>query len=530
MSDPRRPDENTPPQGVAHALIGRVDKQDRSLSEPTPTGAPNECVGPGTGQVERTKQVGDGDYLSSCPVDGHGRGRGDQNPSLHVTWDGDKVLLHCAGGCHPQDVLIAMGMDWPDLWDEPVTNHRGQLAASWTYTQRDGTPYFVVERWQGPQGKFFRQRLPEATTAGLGSGFKPCLLNMPKVFDAIHHGEEVWVVEGEKCVSAAERLGLVATTAPMGINGWKDYYAKWFTEGEGAKCVNVVVDNDEAGHRYGAAVAVCLRGVGIKVKTWRVATTGEKDDLYDHVLAGLGVADLVPIRLNRLRPEGLTLRQLMTNKYPAIKWAIDGILPAGLALLGGPPKSSKSMIALEMSLGIAHGQSALSRLRCNLGSVLYLSLDNDAARRLQSRVRYLMPMGLDIETPIEFHTEWPTGDAAIQGCQEWLDDEREEGRNPLLVVVDTLGKAEPNFEGNGFENSYLGVHRHPVEVVEVRHRQRRGRAGGAPRPQERRRGLAEPLHRVAGDHRDRADADDVGVETRRGDGVPADRGPGHRDR
>ena len=406
-------------------------------------------------QVERTKQVGNGDYLSSCPVDGHGRGRGDQNPSLHVTWDGEKVLLHCAGGCHPQDVLIAMGMDWPDLWDEPVTNHRGQLAASWTYTQRDGTPYFVVERWQGPQGKFFRQRLPEATTAGLGSGFKPCLLNMPKVFDAIHHGEEVWVVEGEKCVSAAERLGLVATTAPMGINGWKDYYAKWFTEGEGAKCVNVVVDNDEAGHRYGAAVAVCLRGVGIKVKTWRVATTGEKDDLYDHVLAGLGVADLVPIRLNRLRPEGLTLRQLMTNKYPAIKWAIDGILPAGLALLGGPPKSSKSMIALEMSLGIAHGQAALSRLRCNLGSVLYLSLDNDAARRLQSRVRYLMPMGLDIETPIEFHTEWPTGDAAIQGCQEWLDDEREEGRNPLLVVVDTLGKAEPNFEGNGFENSYL---------------------------------------------------------------------------
>ena len=122
------------------------------------------------------------------------------------------------------------------------------------------------------------------------------------------------------------------------------------------------------------------------------------------------------------------------------------------------------MIALEMSLGVAHGQAALQRLRCNPGSVLYLSLDNDAARRLQSRVKYLMPMGLDIETPIEFHTDWPTGDAAIQGCQEWLDDERDEGRDPLLVVVDTLGKAEPNFEGNGFENSYLAVHGHLVAV------------------------------------------------------------------
>jgi len=195
--------------------------------------------------------------------------------------------------------------------------------------------------------------------------------------------------------------------------------------------------------------------VGVKVKTWRVAVTGDKADLFDHVMAGKGVEDLIPIRLNRLRPEGLSLRQLMTNTYPAIKWAIEGILPAGLALLGGPPKSSKSMIALEMSLGVAHGQVALQRLHCHQGSVLYLSLDNDAARRLQSRVKYLMPMGLDIETPIEFHTEWPTGDAAIQGCQEWMDDERDEGRDPLLVVVDTLGKAEPNFEGNGFENSYL---------------------------------------------------------------------------
>lgn len=406
-------------------------------------------------KVERSKKQGDGDYIASCPVDGHGQGRGDRNPSLHITYDGDKVLLHCGAGCHPQDVLVAMRMDWPDLWDREPTNTRGHLVASWTYTQRDGAPYFVVERWQGPQGKFFRQRMPDQTKAGLVNGFKPCLFNMPKVFDAIHHGEEVWIVEGEKCVAAAESLGLVATTAPMGVNGWRDYYAAWFNEGQGAQCVNIVCDNDEPGMRYAASVAVCLRGVDVKVRTWKVAVTGDKADLFDHVVAGYGVADLIPVRLNRLRPEGLTLRQLMTNTYPAIKWAIDGILPAGLALLGGPPKSSKSMIALEMSLGIAHGQAALQRLRCNQGSVLYLSLDNDAARRLQSRVKYLMPMGLDIETPIEFHTEWPTGDAAIQGCQEWLDDEREEGRDPLLVVVDTLGKAEPNFEGNGFENSYL---------------------------------------------------------------------------
>lgn len=38
-------------------------------------------------------------YLVHCPVPGHGRGRGDLNPSLSVE-DGDAgLLLHCFGGC-----------------------------------------------------------------------------------------------------------------------------------------------------------------------------------------------------------------------------------------------------------------------------------------------------------------------------------------------------------------------------------------------------------------------------------------------
>lgn len=401
--------------------------------------------------VERKQQKGDS-WLASCPVPSHGQGRGDRNPSLSIMDASGQVLLNCHGGCHVQDILIALGLDWPDLWDEPIKSDRGVKVAEWVYQMPDGTPYFTVERWEGREGKRFLQRVPGLDRPGYPKGFKPCLYKMPKVLEQVKSGGEVYIVEGEKCVSAAERLGLVATTAPNGSNGWRDYYASWL---KGASRVTIVCDSDEAGMRYAATVAVCLRGEDIPVRTVKVAVPGQKVDLYDHVLKGFGVDDLIPVRLNRLRPEGVSANELLTKEYPPVKWAVQGLLPTGLALLGGPPKASKSMVALDMALGVAYGGRAMSTLMCNQGSVLYLSLDNDAERRLSTRAKYLLG-GQDMrDLPIEFHVDWPTGDAAIKNCQEWVDDERDESRTPLLIVVDTLGKAEPNFEGGGFENAYL---------------------------------------------------------------------------
>lgn len=403
-------------------------------------------------RCERARSNGGDSYLASCPVPTHGQGRGDRNPSLSIAYTDGKVLLDCKGGCHVQDVVTALGLDWPDLWDKPITSERGDKVAEWTYVDRKGSPYHIVERWQGRDGKRFVQRVPGAERPGLPRGFKPCLYKMPKIDAAVKAGEEVYIVEGEKCVSAAEHLGLIATTAPGGCNGWRDYYAGWL---RGCSRVTIVCDNDEPGMRYAATIAVCLRGAEIPVRTVKVALDDPKADLYDHVQAGLGVADLVPIKLNRLRPEGTSAHTLLTTNYPPVTWAIDGILPTGLALLGGPPKAAKSLVALDMALGVAAGGRAMSELTCRQGSVLYLSLDNDAERRLSARAKYLLAGMEPGELPIEFHVDFPVGDSAIKACQEWYDDERDDGHRPLLVVVDTLGKVEPNFEGGGQDNAYL---------------------------------------------------------------------------
>jgi hypothetical protein len=185
----------------------------------------------------------------------------------------------------------------------------------------------------------------------------------------------------------------------------------------------------------------------------------DKADLYDHVLAGLGLADLRPVRLNRLHPSGTSLSNLLNGEYPATKWVIPNLLPVGLTMLGGAPKVGKSMIALDIALAVAHGGYALYGPKCNQGSVLYLSLDNDDESTLSARARHLSGrVGYPNEGPMEILTEYPVGRDAIAAISEWVEMERDENREPLFVVADTLARIEPEYEGTANDRSlYSGA-------------------------------------------------------------------------
>jgi len=407
-------------------------------------------------QLTRVRRNG-ASHLASCPVTSHGKGNGDREPSLSIGESDGRVLLKCMSGCQTTDVLVAMNLDWPDLFDEPITNERGVKVDEWVYQSRDGSPYMVAERWQKPHGKRFVQRIPGADRAGLPAGFKPALFKLPKVLAAAQAGEEVFIVEGEKSVSAAEKLGVVATTAPGGAARlWEDYYAKWL---EGASRVTVVCDNDEPGIRHAAEVVASLKMHKIPVRAMKVAVPDDKADLYDHVLAGFGIADLKPARLNRLHPKGTSLCGLLTGNYPAIKWVIPDLLPVGLTMLGGAPKVGKSMIALDIALAVAHGGYALYGPKVNQGSVLYLSLDNDDESTLSARARHLSArVGYPNDGPMEILTEYPVGRDAIAAISEWIEMERDEDRQPLFVVADTLARIEPEYEGSVNDRSlYAGA-------------------------------------------------------------------------
>ncbi|MGB5833434.1 MAG: hypothetical protein WBG92_15760 [Thiohalocapsa sp.] len=68
-------------------------------------------------------RTGDGRWSARCPA------HEDRSPSLSVRNDGDRILFHCHAGCHPDDVLAAVGLAWRDLYpDKWQAAHRAAIA------------------------------------------------------------------------------------------------------------------------------------------------------------------------------------------------------------------------------------------------------------------------------------------------------------------------------------------------------------------------------------------------------------------
>jgi putative DNA primase/helicase len=174
-----------------------------------------------------------------------------------------KVLLKCQAGCETQAVLDAAGLDWADLFHDS-DNGRREIVATYDYTDPDGRLVFQAVRYWP---KDFRQRQPDGAGGWIWNvSDPPCtrwLYRVPRVLEAIERGEPIFIPEGEKDVDALERLGLYATTNPMGAGKgkWRDEHSRMLI---GAADVNVIRDRDEKGHEHAAEVVASLHHVGIE--------------------------------------------------------------------------------------------------------------------------------------------------------------------------------------------------------------------------------------------------------------------------
>ena len=113
------------------------------------------------------KTIGRGDdFMAQCPVPSHGRGRGDVNPSLHVSVGTyDRALLHCHVGCATEQVVEALGLSFEDLhprWaDDAADKGRRTLAKVDRGAER-------TSRGQGVKGQGQRQNVTPVD-GGVGS-------------------------------------------------------------------------------------------------------------------------------------------------------------------------------------------------------------------------------------------------------------------------------------------------------------------------------------------------------------------------
>ncbi|HSH80063.1 MAG TPA: AAA family ATPase, partial [Herpetosiphonaceae bacterium] len=102
------------------------------------------------------------------------------------------------------------------------------------------------------------------------------------------------------------------------------------------------------------------------------------------LLVGLetGSARIVPVSAEELRAKPIA----------PLRWAVPGIVPAGLTILAGAPKMGKSWLCFDLAIGIAQGGSVLGGVEVEQGSVLYLALE-DNERRLRQRLDKLLEGG-----------------------------------------------------------------------------------------------------------------------------------------
>jgi len=231
---------------------------------------------------DQVRDLSDGGWMARCPA------HDDRNPSLSIhLGHGGNILLYCHTGCKFPDILSALGITKDDLRppakrsSSSSTSSRREIVATYDYKGADGRILFRVCRTE-PKG-FFQLR-PNGNGGwlkGLG-GIEPVLYRLPEVVRAVKAGETIYITEGEKDADNLTRLGLAATTSPMGAEKWRTEYSAPL---EGAEVV-VLPDNDEPGHKHAEQVA---RGLVLKAKSIKVLNLpglDPKGDVSDWLAAG----------------------------------------------------------------------------------------------------------------------------------------------------------------------------------------------------------------------------------------------------
>lgn len=133
---------------------------------------------------------------------------------------------------------------------------------------------------------------------------------------------------------------------------------------------------------------------------------------------------------------------LLHKEIPPLKWAVNGFIPSGLAILAGGPKVGKSILSLNIALAVATGGCVLGKIKVEKGSVLYLALE-DTELRLQERMK---AQGFENEnlSKLELTTIAPRQHEGGLNYIRWWLEEHEDAR---LVIIDTLEKFRKQADG-----------------------------------------------------------------------------------
>ena len=166
------------------------------------------------------------------------------------------------------------------------------------------------------------------------------------------------------------------------------------------------------------------------------------------------------------------LTDLMERDIPPVTFLVPDLLPEGLTLVAGKPKTGKSWLLLGLIIDIAHGSPALGKLAVTPAGVLYVSPEDGEARFKERSAKALAGR----PTPTNFHYGL-TCEPLLNGGLQQLEAFLEIDPTIKVIVIDTLGRLRsPGMSRNMYQDDYalMGAlhefaHTHRIALVVVHH-------------------------------------------------------------
>ena len=141
-------------------------------------------------------------------------------------------------------------------------------------------------------------------------------------------------------------------------------------------------------------------------------------------------------------PVRFTAAELAAMTFDDPVFLLPGLVPTGLGMIVGKPKSGKSFWALDLAYATATGGEFLART-ADEGDVLYFALE-DHPRRLQGRLEQIAQ-----EEAFPDNLEFVLEPAQVGGgLEEYINEWYARVERPRLVVLDTMIQALPEIRGN----------------------------------------------------------------------------------
>jgi putative DNA primase/helicase len=350
----------------------------------------------------RIKETANG-HDACCPA------HDDAIPSLGVAkGDDGRILLNCrSGGCSAESICKSLGLTLADLYPSNNGHHanggaKASIVATYDYVDEEGKLLFQVCR---KSDKKFFQRRPDGSW-GI-EGVRRVVYRLPAVVEAVREGLTIFIAEGEKDVHSLERLGLTATTNPMGAGKWLACYNETL---RGAAVV-IFPDNDDSGRAHAKHIANSLTGIALSVKYVELPGLPHKGDVSDWIAAGgtkvglLKLVEAAPVWESNVEiperdncPDRETkddaipvVRTVSTITPKSVSWLWRLFIPSStLTILDGDPGLGKSTITIDLTARVSRGWDMPPhggvREDGVPADVLMLSAEDDAETTIRPRL------------------------------------------------------------------------------------------------------------------------------------------------